>query len=275
MATAFTVLSWNVEHFKGYKQARMDRIINALENRDADVFALYEVEGKRVFEILTDRFPNYSFHITEGRQSQEILVGVKNTFSSFFTQKTEFKSGNDYLRPGALLTLTIEGKRYSLLFLHLKSLTAARGFGLRDDMLFKAVKFRRVLDRAPVSNGNANYIFMGDLNTMGMNYPTNSKHLVTQENELKILDKRAKHYSKRMKRLVKTIEESWWNGSNNYEPSKLDHVVAADHLRFKQFDNGAEVLTKGWSEFSTKTEQRSWINKFSDHAYLYFEVEKV
>lgn len=56
--------------------------------------------------------PGYQFHITEGRQTQEILVGVRNKFTAFFTQRLEFTGGNTFLRPGALLTLSVEGEDY-------------------------------------------------------------------------------------------------------------------------------------------------------------------
>jgi hypothetical protein len=118
------------------------------------------------------RMPGYQFHITEGPQSQEILVGVKKSISCFFTQKTTFKSGAFMLRPGALLTITKNGVNYPLLFLHLKSLTDPKGFGLRDDMTGRAIKFKKILDKTHKRSGlsgKSNFIFMGDLNTMGMN----------------------------------------------------------------------------------------------------------
>jgi exonuclease III len=101
MAKAFTVASWNVEHFKNNPE-RIDLVINFLKEQKADVFALYEVESSEVYTALVSKLPSYHFHITEGPQTQEILVGVKKTLTAFFTQKEEFKTGNTYLRPGAL-----------------------------------------------------------------------------------------------------------------------------------------------------------------------------
>ena len=148
MAKAFSVVSWNVEHFKGKKKRRVQDVIGELIKINPDVFALYEVEGKDVFSELTQKMPDYNFQITEGPQTQEILVGVKNGFTAFFTQKVEYKSGNKYLRPGALLTLKIDNNNYSILFLHTKSGQDPLGLGLRDHMFKKACKFRKVLDKA-------------------------------------------------------------------------------------------------------------------------------
>ena len=55
--------------------------------------------------------------------------------------------------------------------------------------------------------------------------------------------------------------------------SDLDHVVAADHLRFVQFD-GADVDVCGWPKLPVK-DQPDWMSNYSDHGLLYFEVERV
>ncbi len=178
MARAFSVASWNVEHFgKSKKNSNKPKkpigpIVDYLASQKADIVAVYEVVGKMVFSEVMKKMPGYQFHITEGPQSQEILIGAKKTISCFFTQKTTFKSGASMLRPGALLTITKNGVNYPLLFLHLKSLTEPKGFGLRDDMTERAMKFKKGLDKAHKKSGlsgKSNFIFLGDLNTMGMN----------------------------------------------------------------------------------------------------------
>ncbi|GAB1260344.1 endonuclease/exonuclease/phosphatase family protein [Aurantivibrio plasticivorans] len=284
MAKAFSVLSWNVEHFgataKGARKPRkpVKPIIDLIAKQKADVIAIYEVVGKEVFQSVSQALPNYQFHITEGPQTQEILIGVKQGLSAFFTQKTEFKSGNSSLRPGALLTITKDGASYPLLFLHLKSLTTPRGFGLRDDMIQRSLDFKKTLDKALAeidsSDNPANFIAMGDLNTMGMNLSYSKKDISGIE-EIERLDQRMKPKSISMRRLSKSADATWWPGSNSsYSPSNLDHVLAASHLKFKNF-SGAEVDVRGWTEAATDTDKDKWAEKFSDHALLYFEVQKV
>ena len=283
MTKAFSVASWNVEHF-GAKNKYHDKpkkpigpIIEYLARQNADVIAVYEVVGKVVFEEIVKQMPDYHFHITEGPQTQEILVGVRKHFTSFFTQKVAFKSGAAMLRPGALLTLVIDGQRYPLLFLHLKSLDAPKGFGLRDDMTEKAIHFCKVLNHANEDaggDGHANYIFLGDLNMMGMNL-TYSKKDIPAEEEVQRLRKRLAHKSVCMKVLDKSHEATYWPGSHSrYEPGDLDHVVAAEHLKFKDF-GGVSIDVRGWVNESTDTGKDEWVKNFSDHALLYFEVQKV
>lgn len=272
MAKAFTLVSWNVEHFKN-DDDRVGRVIDLLNAQNPDVFGLYEVEGKVVFNALVTRMPNYTFHITEGEAVQEILVGVRNTITSFFTQKLDFKSGVSSLRPGALVTLTISGKHYPILFLHTKSGDDPRGLGLRDDMLVRACEFRRTLDKAGGGLNTANYMFLGDLNTMGMRYRHVPNHNIAGADELIKLQAEAARFDMRV--LTKDEPFTWSNGSTSSLPtSNLDHIVAADHLAFKKF-NGADVTVRGWPKEPTIQAKDEWIKKHSDHGILVLEVQKV
>lgn len=272
MAKAFSLLSWNVEHFEN-SGSRVDRVVGKLVEQNPDVFALYEVEGADVFAELTKRLPGYSFHITEGAQVQEILVGVRGGLSAFFTQRLEFRAGVSTLRPGALLTVTVAGKPYPILFLHTKSGSDPRGLGLRDDMLERACKLRGVLDALPVAGGRANYLFLGDLNTMGMKYrfvPSGSISVAEELQKLGATAKRAK-----LRVLTKDEPNTFSNGSgSSLPPSNLDHVIAADHLAFKQF-SGFDVSVRGWPKEPTPAKQDAWIRDFSDHAMLFLEVQRV
>jgi hypothetical protein len=138
-----------------------------MDAQQPDVFGLYEVEGATIFGELVAQMPGYTFQITEGQQTQEILIGVRKGLTAFITQKTEFRSGTTHMRPGQLVTVVKNGVNYSLLFLHLASGPDPRGMGLRDDMLLRAMEFRRDLDKAYGGPGQARYLFLGDLNTMG------------------------------------------------------------------------------------------------------------
>ncbi len=272
MAKLFSVASWNVEHFKDDK-TRVARVVEFLTLQKPDVFGLYEVEGKTIFKELVAQMPGYAFQITEGDQTQEILVGARPSLSPFITQKTEFRSGTTHMRPGQLVSVTKEGQTYALLFLHLASGSNPRGMGLRDDMLGRAIEFRRTLDKSAGGKDQAHYLFLGDLNTMGMEYPY--QHNIEVEVELRHLDTRAKKFG--MRRLAKTHPNSWSNGSkSSIKPSALDHVFATQNLTFKNFKafdgSDAEVSLRGWPLEATPEAQDAWIAAYSDHALLYFEV---
>ena len=268
MAKAFSLVTWNVEHFKDDPR-RVGRVVDFLKEQNSDVFALLEVEGKTVYEQLVTKMPAYQFHITEGPQVQEVLVGVKRTMTAFFTQKVEFKGGNQFLRPGALLSLRIGDENYSIVFLHTKSGSSPVGLGIRDDQFTRVLKFKKtVIDKAAGGKGKSNFLFLGDLNTMGMTYPFGKS--IGSDIELKKLDNEAKIAL--MRRLTKNAAATWSNGSgSSIPPSDIDHVVASEHLRFKQF-GGADIDVRGWPEFTETADQDTWIDNYSDHGLLYLEV---
>jgi endonuclease/exonuclease/phosphatase family metal-dependent hydrolase len=274
MAKLFSVASWNVEHFKD-DPSRIGRVIDFVKAQKPDVFGLHEVEGAMVFDTLVAKMPDYVFQITEGSETQEILVGVRRTLTAFITQKVEFRSGTTHMRPGQLVTITKNDRPYAILFLHLASGNDPRGMGLRDDMLLRAFEFRKVLDKASGGPGKARYLFLGDLNTMGMEYPFNRD--IVAEIELRKWDQVAARKTIDMRRLPKTHDATWTNGSTSSIPdSNLDHVFATSNLKFKTFAKSdgtkAEADVRGWVDEVGPAARDKWIGRFSDHSLVYVEL---
>lgn len=281
--TSLNIFSWNVEHFNGKggldkrnRQARLnrvERVANFIASKAPDVFALSEVEGKIVHSKMTRILPNYVFNITEGRQSQQILVGVKHGLTAFFTQRNEFKRSNPHLRPSALLTITVDNQNIPILFTHLKSMPSPEGFGLRDAMFLKAFNLKRALDKVAKRNGNeaSNFIILGDMNTMGMNYEGKEKD-ISNDLEVEIVTKRFKRRG--MLRIEKNHSTTFNNGSDSaYPQTDLDHVFAAKHLKFKPVTGNGFVDVGGWAKFTDIAKQDKWIEDFSDHAPIRMTLE--
>lgn len=272
MADQISFASWNVEHFYG-KPERVDRVFSLLQELNPDLFAIYEVQGKVAFNQLMDKMSTHSFFIAEctSQAKMEVLIGFRKDLNVFITQRDEFKSSLPSLRPGTLVTVRKNETDYSFLFLHLKSFPDPRSWGLRDDMFRNAAALKRTLNKTNDDNQHANLIILGDFNTMGLDAPYNDQSDLSNEQEIEFLEKRFKRVA--LKRLNKTAELSWWNGSDNYAPgSPLDHVFADDQLTFRTFEDGAQIKVIGWPELSTRSEQREWIEAFSDHALLYGEL---
>ncbi len=274
------ILSWNIEHFDGHggkdknnktkRKDRVKRVCEFLKAEDPDIFGLSEVEGKVVHEQITAILPDYTFSITEGRQSQELLIGVKHGLTSFFTQRNEFRRSNPYLRPGALLTVTVNNEHYPILFTHLKSMPSPEGFGLRDAMFDKALNLKKALDKV-AKKKQSNFIILGDMNTMGLNY-VGKKYDIKANIELLNLKKRFRKLD--MTFIKKDHGTTFNNGSkSSYKPSDLDHVIAANHLRFVGFSKGAKVYVGGWAKKKTSKDKDKWIAEFSDHAPLSFTLK--
>ena len=90
---------------------------------------------------------------------------------------------------------------------------------------------------------------------------------------MKKLDRDAKNV--KMQRLSKNAPATWWNGSESrYPQSDLDHVIASNHIVFKQI-KGAQVDVRGWPALDSVEKQDQRIEDYSDHGLLYFEVQKV
>lgn len=277
VAKAFSVASWNVEHLNSAgSPTRVSDVAAKLLELDPDVVAIYEVEGKQVWRELMDGMPGYSFFITEGQNTQHILLGSSGRVTTFVTQKVEFRSRDAFMRPGALLTTRIDGHDYTLLFLHLASMPDPRGFGLRTDMVDRALEFKKeVVNR--LNPAEQNFIFLGDLNSMGLDYvygreePPSRKLLRRAASGADEIERLAYVAGKAGMRILPKTHSATWRDTRR--TSNLDHVVAAKHLRFTTFDGGAEVKVTGWPELRTKAEQLEWIKRYSDHAILYFEVQ--
>lgn len=133
--------------------------------------------------------------------------------------------------------------------------------------LKRARDFRKTLDEQSI-DGRANYIFLGDLNTMGLDYPY-AAHDISAEKEISELKRRVKYRD--MQLLGKNAPQTFRKPTPSELISDLDHVVAAEHLQFRQF-NGASIDVRGWPTLATESERDQWNQNFSDHALLYFEV---
>lgn len=270
MAKVLSFLSWNVENFHNDAN-RVNNVVDVIASKDPDVFGIYEVKGAAVFQAMTTKMPGYTFTITESPGVPEILVGVRNNFTAFVTQKDELRSKVPTLRPGALATIAIGPENYSFLFLHLKSFDDPRDWGLRDDMFQHVAKLKRALDKLLPDNQQANFVALGDINTMGMKAAYNEDLDITGAQELGFVDNRMTADINGMRRLPKTHDKTWWNGKSKPGPSALDHVIAAKHLQFKTFGN-AEIEVTGWVNKTTDQDKKDWIDKFSDHSLLYGEI---
>lgn len=278
---AFSVCSWNVEFFgsrrpgetRAQVAARIDDVFDLLGRPDvkSDVFAIYEVNGAQVFDKVSEAFPEYSWQITEGPGTQQILVGFR--IPAFVTQRVEFSRGfTGPLRPGVLVTVHDEGQVFPMLFLHLKAADAAIDFGVRAYQHDKVRSLRKALDRA-AGTERANFIMAGDLNNVGMNLSFSRRDISIEEEIARMRDM----YGSRFDELVlleKSAEATFWNGPGASDPpSDIDHVVAASRITLEKLPGGASVAVKGWPELGSDEEKAEWIRRFSDHALLRFTVE--
>ena len=278
---SFSVCSWNVEFFGSRRPggtreqvaARIDDVFDFLAQPDiqTDVFAIYEVNGSQVFQKVIQAFPDYSWEITEGPGTQQILVGFR--IPAFVTQRVEFSRGfTGPLRPGVLVTVPHQGQVYPMLFLHLKAADAAIDFGVRSYQHDKVRSLRKSLDAAAIAD-RANFIMAGDLNNVGMNLSFSGRDISIDEEIARLRNMYESRYDD-LVLLEKTADATFWNGPGSSDPpADIDHVVAAARVNLATLPHGQTVEVKGWPELATDDEKRAWIQRFSDHALLRFTIE--
>lgn len=277
----FSFFSWNIRHFKG-TPARLVEVDNFISQFDPDIFGLIEYRGKSsIRELMVDRFPEYDFAVTDSTGNLEVVVGVRRgKFDQIvWTQKRQFNDRGRKLRPGALISVRLDGVFYNLLFLHTDSGTATADYENRKKVFRKIWKLEKAL-AARADNGQANLVVLGDLNTMGKG------RTISGESEIRRLARSAERNNMLM--LDKDFDATWsnWGRGPRHDRKKLriadlpglmtsdlDHVIASKELVFTQEgDNGEPIAVRGWQQLE-RTEKINFLWDLSDHCALFGQVE--
>ena len=274
---AFSFMFWNVERFAGGAE-RTRAVQEHIKNLDPDLFCLCEIRDKVALRsLLMERLTDYDFAVTDGGEEIELLTGWrKSAFRQIlFTQRREFKAGNTNLRPGALTTVNHGGTYYNFLFLHTDSGTSFRDYSNRLDMYDKVWSLKETLDGI-TDGGAANFIALGDWNTMGK-HASGSFPEISAEREIEELGRDANTAGMRI--LDKTYDQTlaWkkWPSEPEYRLSNLDHMLATQNLQFRQVAGPSgqqvEVRVEGWNLLSGNA-RTDFIEEISDHCAIYAEL---
>lgn len=281
----FSVMFWNVENFgrsieRGDPQPsrfeeRVDQVADHIQNLNVDMLCLCEIRDRVALRsLLMDRLVKYDFAITDSSGNIELLTGWKRgKFEQIlFTQRRQFQVSSTFLRPGAFCSVKFEGEFFNFLFLHTDSGTEARDYDNRQSMFEKIWHLRQTLD--DISRGDAKFVVMGDLNTMGREKP-GSLPPISAEQEIAGLEQDAQGNGMQM--LLKTHNNTWRYGPRcpNFE-SNLDHVLATPNVSFEVFqyernENPIEVRVDGWNHLEGE-ERDNFTMNVSDHCSIFCTV---
>lgn len=273
----FTFLSWNVEHFDA-DAARTKVVAEAIKGAHPggkliDVMGILEVKHVRVVDLMLNHFPDYDFYLTDGPQVQEVLIGVRRGkfVQKIFTQKREFKAGNDSLRPGAMIAVLEKqgGPWTQLLFLHTDSGTTADDFGNRFNMFEHVAKLRRALAKQAAEQDRL--IALGDLNTMGLNYPKRKNIRISGKEEIAELAAFTN-----LSLAAKDIPATWKDANGRIADSDLDHVLHSPGLKLALLGTDGTgqqtpIHSAGWPKLTGQA-QAKFVKTVSDHAILVGET---
>ena len=162
---------------------------------------------------------------------------------------------------------------YNLLYLHTDSGPDAAAFGNRFEMFDRVWKLRLALNKKVQNSGGsitaAHLIVLGDLNTMGLFYPTNTlaNALVKAPREIEVLGIQAAKVGMQ----VLTKDEPLTYNSGGSLKGNLDHVLADIALPIVPMATGAQVAVRGWPQL-TGNARKEFIASISDHASLFARV---
>lgn len=277
----FTFLVWNIRHFKGSTQ-RLNDVDAFISEANPDIFGLIEYQGKSsIRELMVNCFPEYDFAVTDSTGNLEIVVGYRRgKFDQVvWTQKRQFNDRKRVLRPGALVSLRLDGDFYNLLFLHTDSGTTEADYNNRKKVFSKVWKLHDKLAHQAQS-GNANLIVMGDLNTMGKG------RTISGGREVNWLERTANLKGMRMlDKDAATTWSQWGKGPrgnrrklkvaelDGLKESNLDHVIASNELAFvKRGADGESIHVKGWQQLKGR-DKTDFLWNLSDHCALIGEVD--
>lgn len=299
---SFIFASWNVEAFRAENPKRLEAMCAWLayahpEKRPIDVFAIMEVEGINLLAMAQEYFPEYDFHLTDGQQNKEIILGVRRgAFAQVsYTQRREFKAGNAYARPGSLVSVRPHNHDgfVHLLYLHAPAMSDPDGFGARMTTFEHVAKLKSAFDQGVQAirkdaNAEAQLIVLGDLNTAGLCYPTQREgdRKITSEEEIASLEPLTG-----LRLAPKSHDETWMGGRRR---SDLDHVLTSATVRLRTLGEKApephdkksnkadeptpptlptpyKIRVRGWPELSDK-KRLAFAENISDHALLIGEV---
>lgn len=271
---SFKFMSWNIKHFQGGSQQRLEEVDAHIGAEDPDVFGIIEFQAKDAArKIITKYYPEYNFGMTDSKMQLDFLIGWRRgKFKQvIYTQRREFQAGNINLRPGGLLSFQEQGNTdfTNILFLHTDSGRTKKDYDNRQAMFSKIFSLKKAIEGLTIQNGNARLIVLGDLNTMGR-AKTATLPTVPAKDEIDKLEKDAQKAGMRL--LTKSHEKTWSNKSGK-QKSNLDHVIASNDLNFSQYyfvDNPAntfEIEVYGWNNVP-ESDRKSWIEEISDHCAL-------
>lgn len=277
----FSFLSWNVRHFKG-SAARLNEVDEFVSDLNPDIFGLIEYRGKQsILELMVERFPEFDFAVTDSTGNLEVVVGFRRgKFDQVvWTQKRQFNDRRRVLRPGALISVRLDGVFYNLLFLHSDSGTSENDYSNRQKVLKKVWRLKEAL-AVRSSDNRANLIVLGDLNTMGKG------RTISGAREIRKLERDAERNGmKLVSKDQSTTWSEWGKGPRGNRrklrvseldglmESDLDHVIVSDELSLSSAgSNGENVHVRGWQQLSGRTKV-DWLWDISDHCALYGEIE--
>lgn len=175
----FTVASYNVENlfdlennksdYKEYKpntrakwnkkifNIKVDNVIKVINDIDADIIALQEIENKQIMQLLLNKLPQYKYISFSKHRNSSVGIGFLSKIKILSNEDIDVKFKNKIYRPILETTFELDNIKFKIFNNHWPSKRVAESY---------RVKFaKKLFDRIEKLPRDYDYILLGDFNS--------------------------------------------------------------------------------------------------------------
>lgn len=145
--------NWNKETLD-IKLKNISQVINEL---NADIIALQEIESQAAIELLVSKLPQYKYHTFIKNPRSAVGVGIISKYEIINTNSIEIDARNNYSRPILEADIKIENQIIKLFVNHWRSKSAAES----SRIPYAKALYKRIL----TLEKHIDYIILGDFNS--------------------------------------------------------------------------------------------------------------
>src|SRR6056297_2586644 len=251
--STFDVITWNIQDFPKDDQTTIDYVKQIIENVDADLFALQEIDDTVSFEQMVKDLDGYKAHYTESYYTNltYLYKAAEINIDKIYEILTSYSYSTIYPRCPLVMEFTFKNREYIAINNHFKCC----GDGILDLDDYNDEETKRyhasnyLKDYIDNNFPEENVIMLGDLNDELTDETQNN---VFQQ----ILDD-PDNYSFADMEIANASSSEW---SYPTWPSHLDHILITNEL-FNEFEKDIsdiqcikldDYFTNGWNEYESK-----------------------
>ena len=223
------IVTWNIENFPKLENETIELMVELINEMDADIICLQEIEGNADFILLDSELSNWDgFKANSAAYNIDLALLYKNSADFQISSIQELFEDDWYAFPRSPLQIEFlwNNETFFLINNHLKAM------GDEDDVERRRQASEGLAEYVLTVLPNENVIIAGDLNDLIIDIPeTNVFNVFLQDSENFLMTDYDIAYGS-------ALHWSWNNGS-----SHLDHIIISDEL-FSEFSNqGSSIQT--------------------------------
>ncbi|MCD4758028.1 MAG: endonuclease/exonuclease/phosphatase family protein [Arcobacteraceae bacterium] len=271
--------TWNKNSFS----KKIENIAQVINDLNADIIALQEIESKEALNTLVKKAPQYKYHTFLKKETSSVGVALLSIYPIKNSTKIDVDSNDKYSRYILKATVLIEDKKLIIFVNHWRSKRAAE-----SKRIIYAMGLKKEIDSL---DKNEDYIILGDLNSNYNEFQTfkydknlNDSFGITGINQiLNTTDRENFIHIDHMLNFNKKVHYNLWLDLNDKKFSTIfkgeyntpDNIILSQGL----FDQkGISYVQNSFNVFKThylieKNKIRRWNNfknnGYSDHLPIY------